>query len=602
MIVSLGKIHAILLPSERARLTLLLALGLLGVATELLGVASLLPFLSLVGNPGLIKSSPILGSLYRLSGMDSDVEFIVWAGVSVFFLLTFANIYSAFYLWLTQRFQAAVQVSLSSRLLHAYLSRPFSSHLREGSAKPGSRILADTSLVASGIVVQLLRLNNKVGLAVAIFLGLLYLDPVVALASLFVFGGIYLWFYLFVRSNLRRLAYSRNEAHRLNYKYVGEAFSCIKEVKLLHCEKWALDRVRVQVQRAADATAYHISVSELPRYVIESTAFGCIIFTTLYLLGQEINIQAAVPTLGVFTLASYRLVSALQQCFSALAAMQASMPALNNVFQDLASGVSEDQAVSAGAAFQIREFISLDDIFFAYNDRESVFTGLSVRILGNTTIGFAGSTGSGKSTLINIFLGLLSPQSGRMVVDGVVIDSKNMRSWQRSVGHVPQDIVIIDDTVIRNVAFGVPDSEIDIQAVREACRQASIAAFIENELPGGYRTILGERGARLSGGQRQRVGIARALYCNPSVLILDEATSALDVVTERVVMEAVQELARSRTVILVAHRLSTLAVCDQVILLERGRIVAQGSYGEVLQHLETPSSSKVASSPSCGET
>lgn len=324
--------------------------------------------------------------------------------------------------------------------------------------------------------------------------------------------------------------------------------------------------------------------------MLKAVALGGILFFVLFLLlthGGDLN--AVLPVLGLYAFTSIRLFPALQQVYSGMTGLRFSRPMLDKLHADLlknpAPAPEEILADPAAVApLGLREALEFDDVRYAYPKAErTALAGLSLTIPARTTVGIVGGTGAGKTTAVDLLLGLLEPQGGAIRVDGVALDAGNRRAWQNSIGYVPQQIYLTDDTVSANIAFGLQGAEIDQAAVERAARIAELHDFVTRDLPQGYETQVGERGVRLSGGQRQRIGIARALYHDPDILVLDEATSALDNVTEKVVMDAVHNLGHAKTIVLIAHRLSTVRDCDTIFMLEQGRLVAQGSYDDLLE-------------------
>ena len=331
------------------------------------------------------------------------------------------------------------------------------------------------------------------------------------------------------------------------------------------------------------ATGNNAVVAMLPRYALEALAFGGIVLIVLYLLREQQDLQAIIPILGLYAFAGYRLMPSLQQIFHGLTNIRFNAAALDQLIADLPAAGSTAVSTPAAPALRLRDSIRLRGVTFRYaTAKETLFEGLDLEIRAATTVAFVGETGSGKTTLVDLILGLLRPGAGSIEIDGVPLTEENVRRWQANLGYVPQSIFLTDDTVTRNIAFGLPDEEIDREAVERAARAASIDRFIRTELPRGYETVVGERGVRLSGGQRQRIGIARALYQDPEVLVFDEATSSLDSLTEEAVLQAVHDLAGSKTILMIAHRLSTVRDCDRIFLLSGGEIVACGRYEDLV--------------------
>jgi ABC-type multidrug transport system fused ATPase/permease subunit len=323
----------------------------------------------------------------------------------------------------------------------------------------------------------------------------------------------------------------------------------------------------------------------MPRFVLEAIAFGGMLSVVLYLMARSGSFVSALPIIALYVFAGYRLMPALQQIYAGLVRLRFAGPALDALHADLMSLKPADATDADTEAMLLRQAIKLANIQFGYpNAKEPALKGINLNIPANGTIGLVGATGSGKTTTVDIILGLLEPHEGTLTVDEKVINASNLRQWQKAIGYVPQQIYLADDSVAANIAFGVEPSRIDQAAVEHAAQIANLHDFVVNELPEGYATAVGERGVRLSGGQRQRIGIARALYHKPQVLILDEATSALDSLTEQAVMDAVSNLGNEITIILIAHRLSTVRQCDQIYLLDKGKVKAQGTYDQLMRN------------------
>jgi ABC-type multidrug transport system fused ATPase/permease subunit len=327
-------------------------------------------------------------------------------------------------------------------------------------------------------------------------------------------------------------------------------------------------------------------VSQLPRFALEAIAFGGMLLVVLYLMAQNGGFSNALPVIALYAFAGYRLMPALQAIYKSVTSVRFAAPALEALHADL-MGLQPANPHQAGEALPLNHAITLSDVTYSYpNAPQPALKELNLTIPARATVGLVGATGSGKTTTVDVMLGLLEPQRGTLAVDGVVIDETNRRAWQRAIGYVPQHIYLADDSVAANIAFGLEAKDIDPMAVERAAKIANLHEFVMEELPEQYQTTVGERGVRLSGGQRQRIGIARALYHDPQVLILDEATSALDNLTEQAVMEAVHNLGREITIILIAHRLSTVKACDTIFLLEKGELKAQGTFDELTQASE----------------
>jgi ATP-binding cassette subfamily C protein len=404
-----------------------------------------------------------------------------------------------------------------------------------------------------------------------------------------VLGVAYLGIYFAVEDILDKVGEERVNTNTARYQSVSEAFGGIKEVKLRGKEEVFLEQYRVPSKRYARVQALYRIISKAPKYILEAIAFGGIILIAIYLIAARENFQQVIPMLGLYSFAGYRLMPALQKAFRGLTSARFNLAALMELRQDMER--KEQSKINDVRSYEkkceevkLKKSIVLDGVCFAYpNAEEPAVENVSLEIPARSMVGFVGQTGSGKTTMVDLILGLFEPQEGRVVVDGVPIRKHNVDQWQENIGYVPQQIFLSDDTVARNIAFGVPEDEININAVKDAARRAHIYDFVEGQLPDQWDTMVGELGVKLSGGQRQRIGIARALYHQPPILVFDEATSALDQATEASVMEAIYELEEDHTLLLIAHRLITVRRADKIIMLEGGRKVGEGEYDELVQ-------------------
>jgi ABC-type multidrug transport system fused ATPase/permease subunit len=403
-------------------------------------------------------------------------------------------------------------------------------------------------------------------------------------------GGAYAAIYVLMRRKITSLGPQIRNENKGRYRAAAEALGGIKPIKVAGCEAVFAERVARHSQGYAWSMAQVQIYSTLPRYLVESIGIALIVLLTLVLSNAGENFQTAVPLVTVYAFAGYKLMPALLTVFRHLTTIKAGLPMADALRQDLSDepvgSLVGSAAYGDGTRMPFNGTIELVDVRFAYGRGDAVaLDGINLKIRKNETVAFVGSTGCGKTTLIDSILGLLSV-SGEIRVDGQIIDDANRKAWQNAIGYVPQDIFLIDDTVAKNIAFGVPEAEIDRSAVVNAARVADLHDFVEDELPNGYDTVVGERGIRFSGGQRQRIGIARALYHDPDVLILDEATSSLDTITERIVMQAVRDLMGDKTILMIAHRISTVVDADRIFLMDRGRIVVEGTYDSLMDRSE----------------
>ena len=419
-------------------------------------------------------------------------------------------------------------------------------------------------------------------ITIAIITLLIIVDIKLTLIVGFLLLGAYLIIFYSVSRFLNISGNKRLINNQLRFTTINEAFGAAKEVKLGGLEKSFINRFSNSAQIYAQTHASRMVISALPRYILEAIAFGGILLMILYIMSKTGSFNSTLPIVSLYVFAGYRLMPAIQQIYEAFTQLTFIRPSLDKLCEDLQNlksfNENKDQEI-----LPFKKSINLRNIHFSYpNTPRITLSELNLSISAKSTVGIVGVTGSGKTTMIDIILGLLEPQKGTLEIDGKVVTKKNIRSWQSSIGYVPQQIFLSDDTIASNIAFGLETEDINQEAVEKASKIANLHEFVINELPKKYQTKIGERGVRLSGGQRQRIGIARALYHNPQLLILDEATSALDNQTEKAVMDAINNLGKNITIILIAHRLNTIKMCDKNYILENGKIKKEAKFEEIV--------------------
>lgn len=592
MLTVIRKLLDLLSARARTQLALLMMVLAVSALLEVLGIASIMPFMALVSNPETIKTSSFLSALSGRLGLTDTNQFLMVMGVVVLLLLFATNGTKLIGSWLTLRYQHRQSFHLSRRLLANYMSRPYAFFLMRNTSELGSTILQQAYGVVERVLRQVIDIVSTGLVCLAIMAVLIVVNPVVALVIGTTLGGSYLAVYLIVHRKLGAIGAVQIDMTAEMYKSASEAMSGIKDLKVLGRELTFLNKYAVYAESYARNNSFAGVISQIPRYVLEVIAFGGILSVILYLIGRGEHASEIVPVLALYAFAGYRLLPTLHNLFIAVTVMRYNIESLNLVHEELRSSpysaleaerILRDRMGASPAAF--RTALELRDVAYRYEGAlEASVRGLNLSITPNTTVGLVGPTGCGKSTVVDLILGLLEPSEGRILLDGVEVTAGNRASWQNIIGYVPQNIYLSDDTVARNIAFGIPDEEINMLAVRKAAAIANLAEFIESSLDNGYDTQIGERGVRLSGGQRQRIGIARAMYRDPAILVMDEATSALDGVTEESVMRAIHSLSRRKTIVLVAHRLSTIKECDVIHQLEAGTVVASGSYEDLLRN------------------
>lgn len=581
------RIYAVLTPRERKRFFLVVAAVLVMATLEVIGIGAIAAFMRLLSDPALISEHEPLAAAYQALGADNPTQFLVFAGIGLLAVYLFKNAFAVFTVWLQLRFVWNVLRSLTQRLLDSYLSMPWTWHLGRNSSDLQKNLLSEANHVVNGVVMPAIQLMTNTVVLCAILALLLWADPRLALFMFFALGGIYLTIYLAIRHRLAAIGEDRANANRLRYKVLSETFGSIKELKVLGRERYFSESFRDPLDRFVNRSATNQFLGQTPRYLVEGLAFGGVLALIILLVAAERPFAEVIPIATLYVVSGYRILPAMQLITKSLSSLRFNYKSLELISADLPetpAPVAQSFPCPQDAFGRLRQSIELRGISFAYPGAETrAITDLSLSIDANSCVGIAGASGSGKSTLTDILMGVLRPTQGTMSVDGIAIDEGNTGCWQRQLGYVPQQIQLMDDTVTRNIAFAVHEDDIDLDAVHRAARMANILEFIENDLPDGFDTVIGERGVRLSGGQRQRIAIARALYHDPPVLVLDEATSALDSVTEQAITRSIRELSGTRTLIIVAHRLTTIRECDVIHVMDEGRIIASNRYEALIR-------------------
>ncbi|MDR0644368.1 MAG: ABC transporter ATP-binding protein/permease [Treponema sp.] len=583
-----GKILSLLNKREKRKLVFVVFILLIMGFIELVGVGSIGPFVSIISNPTMIHTNPYLQKAFDFFHFFSDINFIITFGIAVAVMLAVSNVCLAFINYLLYSYTGKRNYSISMRLFEKYLHQPYIFFLNTNTADLSNNILNEAATLVNGVLLNFLNLISSGVISLSIIALLFMVQPILALVISVVFSLAYILIFYTVRKFLDRKGKERYMLNMLKHKYVNETFGGIKDVKILGKEKVSLNLFKDPTRRVARNNAISETVGDVPKFLLETIAFTGIIGVIVVLMKGGAKIDEFLPSLTIYAFGAYRLMPGLQKmyrCFTNLRYYRAIIDKFYNILVELPEGTEFSADDTPRLPF--KKNIRLENIIFSYPGSErEVIKGQSLVIEANTSIALVGATGCGKTTLIDVILGLLEAQNGKILIDGVEITDENRRMWQKNLGYVPQSIYLTDDTIRNNIAFGIDPQKIDDEAVENAAKTASIHDFIVTELPLGYNTVIGERGVRLSGGQRQRIGIARAVYHNPSVLILDEATSALDGLTEMAIMDAIKTLGHKKTIIMIAHRITTVKGCDIIYMMDKGVVTDSGNYEELYEKNE----------------
>jgi ABC-type multidrug transport system fused ATPase/permease subunit len=585
------KLLDLLSPVERKRAGVLMAMMLVMALLDMLGVASILPFIAVLANPALVETNLLLSRAYQFSaniGVASVEQFLFILGFLVLVLLVLSLAFKALTTYVQTHFALMREYSIGKRLVEGYLHQPYSWFLNRHSADLGKTILSEVQTVIYNGILPLMTLLAQSAVTIALLCLLLLVDPILAVSAGLVLGIAYGGILVLMSGWLSKLGQERIQANQERYTVLSEAFGAAKEVKAAGLERIFIERFAKPAETYAKGQATAQVIAQTPRFALEAIAFGGMLLVILYVMAESGSFAAALPIIALYAFAGYRLMPALQQIYGSVTQLKFVGPALNTLHIDLMGLNPIEPYATALDPLPLNKCIELNNIVYHYpNANVPALNGVNLRIPARSTVGLVGSTGSGKTTTVDLILGLLEPQAGTLCIDGQVVNASNRLQWQKSIGYVPQHIYLADDTVSANIAFGLIPEMVDQEAVERAAKIANLHDFVTQNTPLGYRTMVGERGVRLSGGQRQRIGIARALYHKPNVLVLDEATSALDNITEQAVMDAVNNLGHNITIILIAHRLTTVRQCDQIFLLEKGELKASGTFEELVTQSST---------------
>lgn len=567
------KLNYIFSKKDKAVLALLLVMVVLGSFMELLGVSLFSPFVEVISTPQIIHQKAYYVYLYHLFHFENDTDFIIALAVFIMLVYIVKNVYLALEKNWMYTFSYNIQKRLSVRLLNAYMKEPYSFHLNKNIAVLQRSLQEDTDLFAKGII-HILELFVEI--AVCVVLGI-YLFFVSKSITVIVVGmlGICAGAFLYVSKKFSKSIGKESQEYKGKlYQWMNQALGGIKEIKILNREDYFIEEYDAYFKKYVRGLRLNRLIGMLPKHIVEAVSMTGILLAIIFkmLYGQK-GITDYIPQLAVFAMAAFKLMPAVGKFNEHISCILYSLPSVELIYNDLKSidqVLMEEKGEAAEWKFQDK--ITVKNVKFHYADsEENVIDGADFEIKKGQAVAFVGASGAGKTTMVDIILGLLQPQYGKVKADDLDIN-KSKRTWQKEIGYIPQVIYLSDDSIRNNIAFGIPESEIREEAVIEALRKAQLLEFVEN-LPEGLDTFVGDRGVRLSGGQRQRIGIARALYHDPQVLVLDEATSALDSETEAAVMQSIDELKGTKTMIIIAHRLSTIENCDAIYEVGNGSVI-----------------------------
>lgn len=600
--------------TERQKFALLAVVVLLMSILEVVGVVSVLPFIQLVADPGIVDRNEFLHKVYVTVGFENIRQMMIWAGASVIALLCLTNAFSVFKTWLQYKTSWSVSHQVSVRLLKAYLARPYEYFLNRNTTEFTAFVIGETTHLTNGIIIPIIEVFSRGLVSIIIFGLLLWVDVKVALVMFGALGSAYTIIFLFQRRYLRRIGEQRIDLSVKRYQSVIQLFDGIKTVQVFDRDSFFADRYEAASGEFCEIQPrYNVTVTA-PKYILEVLAFSTIVMVTIHLYLTVGDIANIIPKLSLYAIAGYRLLPALQSGFAAIGKLVHTWPVIDKLYEALyvqaikngkrdespLQTIDVNQASNANRKevterLPLNHTIRLEDLTFTYeNNERPTLQDINLTIRKGEKVAFVGATGSGKTTLVDLIVGLLRPDEGKVMIDHIPLSPSLLSSWRDGIAYVPQDVFLFDDTAARNISLKETLTKEEEARLHAAAKLADIHDFISSELADSYHTMIGEKGVRLSGGQRQRLGLARAFFHQPAVLVLDEATSALDNVTERGIIESLNKLPQEMTTIVIAHRLSTVRHADRIFLVRDGAISASGTFAEL--ELESESFQEMARS------
>ncbi len=564
------------------QLGVLLVLMFGSALLEIVSIGAVIPFLGALTSPDLVFANPLMKPFIDLLGIATPQQLALFLTIAFAAIALGSGVFRLAFLWYQTRLSHAIGADLSVEIYRRTLYQPYAVHIARNSSEVIAGISAKSNGVTNGIILPSLVLVSSAFTALAIMATIAYIQPAVAAFSLLFLGSTYVGITFFVRKQLDRSSRNINEGMNHVMKALQEGLGGIRDVLMDGAQSEYTEAYRGADYKLRRATANVQIIGGAPRFLVEAVGMVLIAGLAYAYFTSTGGVAEAIPILGALAIGAQRLLPLAQQIYSSLAFFKAGRAPLIDVLELLDQPLPDYHLHGHADPLPFEKSIELRQISFQYGSGGlPVLRGLDLTIPQGARVGFIGTTGSGKTTLLDIVMGLLSPSGGELLVDGVKVEASNARRWQSIVAHVPQSIFLSDASVAENIAFGEMREDVNMARIRAAATAAQLSATIE-AMDKGYETKVGERGVRLSGGQRQRIGIARALYKNARVLVLDEATSALDNETEKAVMETLYGLRDKLTVLMVAHRLSTLASCDFIVELLDGTVSRIGSYEEII--------------------
>ncbi len=570
------------------RITVLTLAAFVVAFMELAGIFSIVPYIAILSNPSLLETNKYLAWLYKFSGAASPSNFMIILGIAIILILLSKNLLTGFAKYLQYKFSYRVQHVLASKLLASYLAKEYSFFTTHNTSLLLRNVVSISDSLVRGILVPMLMLLTDIMVLCFITVALLLVEPMAVLLVVVVFGGLTVVTHKLLTKKITRLGDVRNTTSGKLHEIIAQSMQGIRDVKILQKERFFMKKFDKTSLELTNGDAVFMTSMEIPPLIHEFVGLTAIVFLVILMIRWKVEFQSIIPMISFFVVAAYRISPIIGRLSHSLQSLKYYDHAMEIFYNDLVmceqddAGKFDEHEGSERIAFN--DSIVLQGISYRYSGGVQALKNINLTIHKNKAVAFVGGSGAGKTTLVDILAGFLEPQEGSIEVDGVKVTQANKKAWTRSIGYIPQNIYLMDSSFKNNIAFGVEEDAVDQGRFDKAVRISQLEQVIKDA--GGREADLGERGIRLSGGQSQRVGIARSLYNDPDLLIMDEATAALDNKTEAEIVDNLEKLTKEKTVIVVAHRLTTIKECDVIFVMKDGEVVDSGTYDGLLESSE----------------
>lgn len=585
MIDSFKKFFSLFSARDKWRSLMLFGLILFGALLEVAGVGAIPVFVGVVSDPERIMKYDFVASTLNRYGITTSDQLLIWGALALIIIYLVKNTYLSLLFYWKAKFIKNRQVNLSTRLFSAYMGAPYTFHLQRNTAELLRNINSEVNLIME-VLTNALQLIMQSLMIFAIFILLIAVEPVISVVTLGVLGFASVAFLQLVKRKVKLYGIEQQGHRWTMIQAINQGLGGLKDARVLRREPFFLNKFKVSATRNAIAGRYIAVANQIPKPFIETVAVSGMLLIALILVLQGRTVQSVIPVLTLFAVSVVRLMPAFRDVVGNYTKIQFNIFAVGPVHDDLKELENLPSEIhhngnGTSRTLSLKDNIKIENLHYKYPNAEAqALNGVDLEIQRGDSIAFVGASGAGKTTVVDCLLGLLPPTKGSIKVDGQDIRT-NPRGWQSKIGYIPQFIYLSDDTIKNNIAFGLNEKDIDEHKLLAATKAAQLDQLIQN-LPKGFDSIIGEHGIMLSGGQRQRIGIARAFYHNPEVLVMDEATSALDNVTEKNIIQALEQMRGDRTMIMIAHRLTTVRNCDRLYFMKEGKIKTSGTHDELL--------------------